>query len=253
MSNDKAKIDWSAYAHHAAKRKDGVISSSHLAGRSTQLKGEDEARHYAKPGLNYLIYAAVLALVASFISNRLSMLVAIGCALYALTLIKKSVFRSYSWLKGARGERVVAEALRELESRDFQVLHDLSNGKGNIDHIVIARTGVFVIETKAHEGTVQYIDGELRHKNYKFKRDPLKQVRRQAVCVAKNLEPITGKRIFVNSILCFVNAWVDGSALAVENVIVTRPQFLCKIVTRGKAKFSQTEVERMAAALSNSF
>lgn len=169
--------------------------------------------------------------------------------IWQLKLDAKADHIEATWIKGARGERRVAEALKGIESEDFHVIHDLPNGHGNIDHVVVGRTGLFVIETKAHDGRVHYTTKCLCLNGHPFDKDPLKQVRRQAAYLADKLKPMTRERIFVNPVLCFTNAWVDNNALTVEHVRVTRPRFLSKIVTEGKAKFSRDEVEKMALAL----
>lgn len=57
-----------------------------------------------------------------------------------------------AWAVGARGEEKLAQALD-----GFSVLHDrrVPGTKGNIDHIVIAPAGVFVVDAKAYEGRIE--------------------------------------------------------------------------------------------------
>ena len=59
---------------------------------------------------------------------------------------------------GEDGERKVAYLLGDLEHEDYQVFNDLLIKKGNyttqIDHIIISRYGVFVLETKNVHGKV---------------------------------------------------------------------------------------------------
>lgn len=55
--------------------------------------------------------------------------------------------------KGARGERLVHNALTSvLNDQDYRVLTDLilpvAGGTTQIDHLVLSRFGIFVIETK---------------------------------------------------------------------------------------------------------
>lgn len=64
-----------------------------------------------------------------------------------------------AWDKGAVGERRVAEILEAIA--DVEVLHDrLVPGKGaaNIDHIVVSAAGVFVIDAKKYDGTLEVRD-----------------------------------------------------------------------------------------------
>jgi len=56
-------------------------------------------------------------------------------------------------LRGAGGENRVAQVLSKL-SDDFCVINDLSTPHGNIDHVVVGPTGVFVLDAKAWRGIV---------------------------------------------------------------------------------------------------
>ena len=62
-------------------------------------------------------------------------------------------------VKGARGERRVNSILEsKLPSREYKVFHDLtlesSRGPTQIDHVVVSRYGIFVIETKNYAGWI---------------------------------------------------------------------------------------------------
>ncbi len=70
--------------------------------------------------------------------------------------------------KGARGERKVHNALTSvLDEREYRVLSDLilpiSGGTTQLDHLVLSRYGVFVIETKNMSG---WIFGDADQKNW---------------------------------------------------------------------------------------
>jgi hypothetical protein len=59
-----------------------------------------------------------------------------------------------AWAQGAEGEEVVGEILEGLEADGWQVIHDVSFGRGNIDHIVVGPGGLFTVETKSRRGRV---------------------------------------------------------------------------------------------------
>ena len=61
-----------------------------------------------------------------------------------------------SWAIGAEGERAVAARLAAVSSRGMTVLHDrrIPGSKANIDRIVVAPTGVYVIDAKSASGKV---------------------------------------------------------------------------------------------------
>jgi hypothetical protein len=60
-----------------------------------------------------------------------------------------------AWARGARGEEKLAEALG-----GFSMLHDrrVPRSRANIDHIVIAPAGVFVIDAKLYKGLIRIRD-----------------------------------------------------------------------------------------------
>lgn len=61
-----------------------------------------------------------------------------------------------SWRIGAEGERKTASYLAGLEQAGFIVRHDrrVPGYGGNVDHIAVGPTGVWVIETKSYRGGV---------------------------------------------------------------------------------------------------
>ena len=63
-----------------------------------------------------------------------------------------------AWERGSIGEQKLAEALAGIEG--LVVLHDrrVPKTRGNIDHIVIAPAGVFVVDAKRYQGLIQIRD-----------------------------------------------------------------------------------------------
>lgn len=66
------------------------------------------------------------------------------------------------WAQGAAGERAVAAKLDELTGEHVVALHDRrmrrtdgTLSRANIDHIAVASTGVWVIDAKTHQGTLE--------------------------------------------------------------------------------------------------
>ena len=71
--------------------------------------------------------------------------------------------------KGAKGERIVASRLNDLNEKFYRSFHDLylprpdGSGSTQIDHVVVSRFGIFVIETKYYNG---WIFGNARQKKW---------------------------------------------------------------------------------------
>lgn len=55
--------------------------------------------------------------------------------------------------KAAAGEAAVGVILDDLPE-EFHVIHDLTTPHGNLDHVVVGPTGVFIIDTKSWRGVV---------------------------------------------------------------------------------------------------
>jgi hypothetical protein len=96
--------------------------------------------------------------LGSLLAPRLGLVVG---ALVAMAAGWKLWFRpspdAVAWRRGAVGERRTARLLGQLERHGWVVLHDLAvpDSRANIDHLVIAPGGVFVIDSKQYRGRLQ--------------------------------------------------------------------------------------------------
>jgi Nuclease-related domain len=105
-----------------------------------------------------------------------------------------SLRRDYShWAQGAEGEEVVGGILEGLAAEGWHVIHDVSFGRGNIDHIVVGPGGIYTIETKSRAGKVwlEHLDPKMLGQAYAEK---------------KTLETITGME--VQALLVFSQAYI---------------------------------------------
>ena len=65
-----------------------------------------------------------------------------------------------AWAKGSEGERILADALTRRIGDRAVLLHDrkIPKSTANIDHLVIASTGVWIIDAKKYSGRLQRRD-----------------------------------------------------------------------------------------------
>lgn len=154
----------------------------------------------------------------------------LALVLFVLFVLIGAYLRS-PMVKGARGERRVNSILdRKLPAREYKVFLDVtlpsSHGSTQIDHIVVSRYGVFVIETKNYTG---WIFGDTKSKQwtqiiYKEKNrfmNPLRQNYKHT----KAIESFLSLRPnYVHSVVVFV-----GNAKFKTNLPanVTRRRGLC--------------------------
>jgi hypothetical protein len=182
--------------------------------------------------LAYLLLFTITLLYPQFVLVTLIFLVFV-----TISFIK--TFSNYlSCLKGFKGELAVEKALRSLDD-SYILINDvrLPNARGNIDHIVVGPTGVFVIETKNVSG--HYLcegDYWYRIKNGKVRKT--RSISRQASHNAYSLRKFLRKYgcdQYVHCVVVFTNkkCKVDLINPSVPVVDVSNlPKFILRTNTR---------------------
>lgn len=121
-------------------------------------------------------------------------------------------------LLGFSGERAVAEELNQLMLDGCRVFHDVPmDPYGNIDHIIVAPTGVYAVETKARRkraarGKRDYeliFDGKQLAFPHGAERKPIHQARQQADRLRGFLSKAVGEAVGVTAILTFPGWFVS--------------------------------------------
>lgn len=151
--------------------------------------------------------------------------------------------------KGAKGEEKIDRILSEL-GKDFYVIHDVVISKGNVDHIVVAPSGIYTIETKSHHGRVTVNQDELLLNNKPLPKDFLSQAMAEALAVKEYLQKISlGKAdYFVQPLLVFTNAFVEVRG-KVRGVKVVPAKWLLSELQKGNEILGKLERSRITAAL----
>jgi hypothetical protein len=119
-------------------------------------------------------------------------------------------YRTYK--SGLTGERNVVKNISDKLSSDYSIFNDvlLKDGKrsGNVDHIVVGPTGIFVMETRNNKGVVTF-DGY----NWKgISGNPSQQAVSNTFRIKdilKNCEVFKKKAPYVNAVVVFTNSKID--------------------------------------------
>ena len=114
-----------------------------------------------------------------------------------LIIVKYGWSKRRIWSKGAKGEKIVAKKLKKLPKK-YTAIRDVKipNLGGDIDHVVVGPTGIYVIETKNYKPT--YIPDEdcwYHTSGRKSPQNPAKQVKLQASKLNDFLVRKLGKKI----------------------------------------------------------
>lgn len=137
------------------------------------------------------------------------------------------------WFRGAVGEERVGRTLEEARAKGVEVLHDcrIPRSRANIDHLVVAPTGVWVVDAK------RYVDKKLERRDVggwrradhrlfvggRDRSDLVAAVTKQTDRVALALASTPYAGLPVHGALCFVDVQVGlfGKPFRVDEVLVT--------------------------------
>jgi hypothetical protein len=133
-------------------------------------------------------------------------------ALAGLVFLLVPAIAAYYYLRkyhlyngGWQGEKQVAKQLSNSLNDDYYLVNDLylQGGGGDIDHLILAPSGVFVLETKNWSGTITCNGDEWNRPGKRnFSSSPSRQVKRNAAKIKHIIDNSPGLRGF--------NVWVEG-------------------------------------------
>ncbi len=217
------------------------------------FQSKKKANSYRNVGGLLIVSALIFFLLGLVSSSIFTYLVA-----FLLFIASLFLFENYvTWGSGAEGEEKVAKYLGSLDD-SYYVIHDvvLPGEVGNIDHIVLGPSGIFVIETKNHRGFIT-CSGDWWKQRKIGRRgtpylgnigNPSKQVKRKAVLLSKYIQNHFGVNLFINGIVVFTN---EEARLRINNptVAVLRPQELCDFIQYYEATTKDIKLEELGASL----
>jgi len=126
-------------------------------------------------------------------------------------------------------ERVAEDAvdavLKTLDESKYSVFRNVYLGYGDLDHVVVGPTGIFVIETKSNRGTVEMENGRLKIRGLdESKKDYERQANQESYQLKMALsERLQESRVFVEPILAFPAAAKVPDGLELRRVNATVP------------------------------
>jgi len=211
-------------------------------------------KNLAKAALCLLILGATLfAIVLRVLSTwQVGILEQAGLVFLLVPLIAFYFYlRKYRIYNGGwEGEKQVAKHLNSTLNDDYYLINDLylREGGGDIDHVVLAPGGVFVLETKNWSGSITCNGDEWQRMGKRnFSASPSRQVKRNAAKI---------KRIIDNSpSLRSLAIWVEGAVVLTNRHAVLHlnnptvpvlklPQLASYITAHGGARrFSREQLE----------
>lgn len=158
---------------------------------------------------------------------------------------------------GRDGEIAVGQYLELLREKGAKVFHDIPGDGFNLDHVVIDKSGIYVIETKTfskpEKGEVNIIyDGEKILVNGKeLDRNPVIQVKAACNWLKEELKKSTGKNCEPRPVIIFPGWFVQMTAEAKNSdVWVLNPKVLPTFIANSKTKIKEDEISLFSYHLS---
>ena len=159
--------------------------------------------------------------------------------------------------QGRDGEKAVGQYLENLRHEGAKIFHDIRGDNFNVDHVVIAPTGIFVIETKTwskSDGEKNEItfDGKTFKKNdFAINPSPTIQASACAKYIQELLLESTGRKFAIQPVVTFPG-WHTKHDASFDNYVpwVLNPKALVTFILKAKNPLSPEDVKLAAFHLS---
>jgi hypothetical protein len=157
----------------------------------------------------------------------LAAMIFVGYGAYKFETIRR---RMRTLRLGMEGEKFVGQYLEELRRQGCQVFHDIVTDRSNIDHVVVAPQGVFVIETKTRskplrgQTRVEFDGDRILVNGFELDRDPVVQVRGAIRWLSNSLFQSTSRRFPMKGVVVFPGWFADEEGQAKRDIWVLNPQ-----------------------------
>jgi len=166
-----------------------------------------------------------------------------------LIIVKYGWSKRRIWSKGAKGEKIVAKKLKKLPKK-YTAIRDVKipNLGGDIDHVVVGPTGIYVIETKNYKPT--YIPDEdcwYHTSGRKSPQNPAKQVKLQASKLNDFLVRKLGKKLNKTTINPVISPINHNLILKkdIKSYEIVFPEDLVSYLSHQKKILSSKEVKEI--------
>ncbi|PLW83242.1 nuclease [Kineobactrum sediminis] len=150
---------------------------------------------------------------------------------------------------GLAGEKAVGQFLERLREHGAKVFHDIPGDKFNLDHVVIHRSGIYVVETKTwskpDRGEAKLVfDGERVLKNGKeMDRNGVAQVAAGSRWLAELLKESTGRVLSVRPVLVYPGWFIQPTAEAKSSKVwVLNPKVLPAFINNSRETLTPEDV-----------
>lgn len=224
-------------------------------GESGRYVSEESVKHFGKIMTLALIGLMLSSGVAGFFIAKNNLFLIIAGFLLAVLIfvifyrlaIRHERFR-FNYLKGADGEDRVGKAL-SLLPEEYNVINDLQTDSGNIDHVIIGPTGVYVLDTKNWRGIISAdVNGELLVNGKPTDRPVVKIFTARIMNIKEKIETLCGHVRYIQAVFVFTSASVNAKWGTTGSVHCMRDEQLYDYIVNNKTRLSKKEIDDISQA-----
>jgi len=176
---------------------------------------------------------------------------------YVIPRIRAARKRIKSLQQASDGERSVAEYLDILREQDgMKVLHDIEGEAFNLDHVVIAQQGIYVIETKTismpEEGypRIEYDGASVRIDGFTPTKNPVDQVQAEVRWLRNLLKDALRRDYPIRPVVVFPGWYVESAPQAKRSKVwVLNPKALQGFIRQEPMILSSKDVAEVGSFL----
>lgn len=164
-------------------------------------------------------------------------------------VIKQERYR-FNYRKGADGEVRVCKTL-SLFPDEYNVINDLKTDFGNIDHVVVGPSGVYVLDSKNWRGIITADEnGEILVNGKPTNKPEVKILTSRVMNIKEKVKTLCGLDPYIKGVLVFPSAHVDAKWGTTKAVHCVRDEQLYEYIVESKKpnKLSKKEIDAISRA-----
>jgi len=190
-------------------------------------------------------------------SPKIVTLLAILIIAFSIYKIRKIRTKIKRLELGRDGERAVGQFLDNLRTNGYCIYHDIIGDRFNIDHVIISKKGIYVIETKTYSKPCNgnpkiYYDGKkLKIDGLGTLTKPIIQVNTSSQWLIKLLQKKTGKKFSIKPVILFPGWFVHSTEEGKKaNTWVLNPKALPTYIANQPDIISEEDIKLVSYCIS---
>ena len=185
------------------------------------------------------------------ITSSVAFLIVLGIGKWSIPKLDEIERDRLNWQRGTNGEISVADELSRFPN-EFRVINDIATTSGNLDHVVVGPTGVFILDTKNWRGVVSADGrGELLLNGKPTDKPYVRQFMGRVMNTKDKIKTLApGLDLYFQTVFVFTSARVDANWGTTKSVHCIRDEQLRDYIVESKRgnKLTKEQVENISKA-----